>query len=75
MTVGTVRPFYLAGLRLAVFVDGVGHEVIRVTAAYASVTYVCSPRSAVLVDPMTELFPYHDTNVDCMACLSAGLAP
>lgn len=81
MTAMTVRTLQmqlgvgsLRGARLAVRVEGVMHEVIRIEGTYSSVTFACLRQLAVLVDPGTEVHKYDDVEVDCMACLASRVS-
>ena len=61
--------------RMAVLVDGVMHEVVKIDGNTASVTYACVPTFAVLLDPLTEVHAYDEVDVDCMACLASRVRP
>lgn len=55
--------------RLVVCVDGVVHEIVRLDGKTASLTLVCAPHLALLVDPNTTVFEHGEIDVDCMTCL------
>lgn len=70
-----VLHLYARTHHLAVCVDGMTHEVVRINGNTASVTFACVPDFAVLVDPQTPVFGYDEVDVDCMACLAVRVRP
>ena len=57
------------GQRLAVRVDGIAHEILKLDGNTLSVIFACAPSFAVLVDPNTVVYEHGEIDVDCMSCL------
>lgn len=60
---------YAKTRRLAVRVDGISHEIIKLDGNTASVTLACEPTMGLLVDPGTLVYEYGEIDIDCMTCL------
>ncbi len=60
---------YVGIRRLAVRIDDITHEVIKIDGNTISVTLACEPRFAVLVDSNTIVYEHGEIDVSCMSCL------
>lgn len=56
--------------RLAICLEDVMHEVIKIDGNTLSVVLACAKTLAVLVHPDTEVHALDNVDVDCMTCLA-----